>query len=77
MFTSEMESFLEGMNLLPWGANSFLLEMTAFAEGEQNLLSHLLPSKCVCGGDEGVYCFHMVCLYVGLPVTFYFCFLVC
>ena len=37
------ESTLKGKNLLPWGANSFLLEKTPFQKGPKTILKELPP----------------------------------
>ena len=39
----EKGSTLKGKNLLPRGANYFLLEKTLFSEGIQTILTDLLP----------------------------------
>ena len=43
--SSEKESVLEGKNLLPLGANSFLLEYTHLQKGSKALLPELSPLK--------------------------------
>ena len=42
---SEKGSTLKGNNLLPWGADYFLLESTLFQKGGKNGLTELLPLK--------------------------------
>ena len=37
--------FLRGKNLLPRGANSFLLDKALFSEGSLSILTELSPSK--------------------------------
>ena len=44
---SEKGSALKGKNLLPWGANSFLLEYAPFQKGSKNSLTDL-PHWKVC-----------------------------